>query len=47
LLKPYAYVEDFSASYFTNETIAYDRVIVGAPLFAREISDLPPPDTKQ
>ena len=46
LLKPYVYVEDFTQRYITGLELAYDRVIVGAPLWARLISELEPPGSK-
>lgn len=47
LLKPYVYVEDFEAKYITGLQLAYERVIIGAPLWARPISDLPTPGHKE
>lgn len=46
LFKPYVYVEDFTQSYITGESASYARVVVGAPLWAREATDVPPPGSK-
>lgn len=46
LMKPYVYVEDFKQRYITGLELDYDRVIVGAPLWARIPTDDPPPGTK-
>jgi hypothetical protein len=47
LLKPYVYVEDFEQGYITGLKLNYDRIIVGAPIWARPPSDLPVPGTKE
>jgi hypothetical protein len=46
LMKPYVYVEDFSQNYITGLSLSYERVIVGAPLWVRGISDHPIPGVK-
>lgn len=46
LLKPFVYVEEFEQSYITGEKARYARVVVGAPLWAREVADAPPPGSK-
>jgi hypothetical protein len=46
LLKPYVYVEGFKQRYITGLELEYERVIVGAPLWARIASDVSPPGTK-
>jgi hypothetical protein len=46
LLKPHVYVENFDRASITGIRLTYDRVIVGAPLWARRPSDLPPPGHK-
>lgn len=47
LLRPYVYVEGFEAQYETGLEVKYERVIVGAPLWARPPSDLPVPGHKE
>jgi hypothetical protein len=46
LLKPYVYVEDFYQRYITDLVLDYKRVIVGAPLWVRDVSELPVPGAK-
>jgi len=46
LFKPYVYVEGFEGRYVTGLELEYERVIVGAPLWARVPSEAPPPGTK-
>lgn len=46
LFKPYVYVERFEGKYITGLELDYERVIVGAPLWARVASDAPPPGQK-
>ena len=46
LLKPYVYVEGFKGRYITGLELEYERVIVGAPLWARVPSESPPPGSK-
>ncbi len=46
LMKPYVYVEGFQQKYITGLELEYERVVVGAPLWARVASDDPAPGTK-
>jgi Family of unknown function (DUF7019) len=46
LFKPYVYVEGFAGRYITGLELAYERVIIGAPLWARVASDASPPGEK-
>lgn len=46
LLKPYVYVENLYQRFITQEEVHFERVIVGAPLFIRRGSELPPPGSK-
>jgi hypothetical protein len=39
-------VEDFEGKYITGLELEYERVIVGAPLWARVASEAPPPGQK-
>jgi hypothetical protein len=46
LLKLHVHAEDFSQRYITGDSLRYDRVVVGAPLWARAPSALPLPGVK-
>ncbi len=46
LFRPFAYVEDFLQRDIVNGVIQFTRVIVGAPLWVRVVSELPAPGSK-